>query len=139
MVDGKEFKAVYKVRNHDIDAYGHVNNAAYLRIIEDAMVDYMEALGVHLLDLGREGMSVYMSEISLKYLRPALLGDHLCVMTTFTSISRVKMVWFNEIYRQRSNELLTRVQGKAAFVNGQGKVIPIPPQVKNIFEDHVSS
>jgi acyl-CoA thioester hydrolase len=138
MADGKEFRAIYKVRNHDIDAYGHVNNAAYLRIMEDAMVDYVEELGVHLLDLGREGISVYMSEVSLKYLRPAFLGDNLCIMTTFTSISRVKMIWFNEIYRQNSNELLTRVQAKAAFVNRQGKVIPIPPQVKSIFEDHVS-
>ncbi len=136
MTAGKEFKAIYKVRNHDIDAYGHVNNAAYLRIIEDAMVDYVEELGVHLLDLGRNGISVYMSEIALKYLRPAFLGDNLDVITIFTSISRVKMEWINEIYRQHNNELLTRVKGKAAFVSREGKVIPIPPQVKDIFDNH---
>lgn len=133
MTSAKEFKVVYKVRNHDIDAYGHVNNAAYLRIIEDAMVDYLEELGVHLLALGKQGISVYMSEISLKYLRPAFLGDKLTIATTFTKVSKVKMLWFNEIFRENDEELLTRVDGKAAFVNEGGKVIPIPPEVKATF------
>ncbi|MFC1809297.1 acyl-CoA thioesterase [Candidatus Omnitrophota bacterium] len=137
MSSAKEFKALYKVRNHDIDAYGHVNNAAYLRIIEDAMVDYMEDLGVHLLELGKEGISVYMSEISLKYLRPSFLGDNLNIVTTFTNVSKVKMRWHNEIYRENSTDLLTKVEGKAAFVNAQGKVIPIPPEVKTVFENHI--
>jgi len=133
MTSAKEFKAVYKVRNHDIDAYRHVNNAAYLRIIEDAMVDYLEQLGVHLLDLGKHGISVYMSEISLKYLRPAFLGDTLTIATTFTKVSKVKMLWFNEIFRENSQELLTRVNGKAAFVNETGKVVPIPAEVRAAF------
>ncbi|MBN1493313.1 MAG: acyl-CoA thioesterase [Candidatus Omnitrophica bacterium] len=136
MASGNGFTAVYKVRNHDIDAYGHVNNAAYLRIIEDAMVDYLENLGIHLLELGKQGISVYMSEISLKYLKPAFLGDNLKTVTTFTEISKVKMEWFNEIYCENSDRVLTKVYGKAAFVNSAGRVIPIPQQVKAIFDHH---
>lgn len=130
MHDHPTLVASYKVRNHDIDAYGHVNNAAYLRIIEDTMVDMFDERGIHLIDLGHAGVSVYMKEIAITYVRPAFFGDVLTVTTWFEKLSRVKMLWKNEIIRSETGEVLTRVAGCAVFVKNDGRVIAIPERVR---------
>jgi len=130
-------KAVYKVRNHDIDAYGHVNNAAYLRIIEDAMVDCLEEMGIHLLEYNKRGISVIMTAVSLRYLHPSFLGDHLEVITRFRKLSKVKILWENEIHREGTGELLTRAEGKAGFVLANTRVIPIPDEAREILEKYL--
>lgn len=65
----------------DIDAYDHVNNAVYVTWLDRAAWSHSAALGLPIercLELDR-GMAVLRSVIA--YLRPALLGDSVCVGT----------------------------------------------------------
>jgi acyl-CoA thioester hydrolase len=65
----------------DIDAYNHVNNAVYMTWFDRTAWDHSAALGLPIdkcLQLDR-GMAVLRSVIA--YLRPAVLGDTICVAT----------------------------------------------------------
>jgi acyl-CoA thioester hydrolase len=69
------------VRPEDIDAYAHVNNAVYLRWLDEAAWSHSTALGVPpaaCIAL-RRGMVVY--RIELDYLRAALAGDRVEIAT----------------------------------------------------------
>ena len=65
----------------DIDAYGHVNNAVYMRWLDEAAWAHSTALGVppaHCVST-RRGMVVWRSQ--LNYQAPAFVGDALEVGT----------------------------------------------------------
>ncbi len=69
------FSCLIKVRYADLDPQGHVNNAAYFSYMEQARLEYMQALGVW-----REGddflsLGTILAEASCSYKRPILLGQ----------------------------------------------------------------
>jgi len=75
------YVASIAVARADIDAYDHVNNAVYMTWFDRTAWDHSAALGLPIdkcLQLDR-GMAVVRSVIA--YLRPAVLGDTICVAT----------------------------------------------------------
>jgi acyl-CoA thioester hydrolase len=75
------YVALLAVGPTDIDAYEHVNNAVYMTWFDRAAWEHSAALGLPIekcLQLDR-GMAVLRSVIA--YLRPAVLGDTICVAT----------------------------------------------------------
>lgn len=72
-------------READIDGYGHVNNAVYVRWLDETAWAHSAALGLppeHCLE-HRRGMAVWRTQVN--YLAPALAGDEIEVGTWITS------------------------------------------------------
>ena len=64
------------VRWGDMDSYGHVNNAVYLKFFEDARLHFMSEIGF----TGKsDHESVILSESTCKYIRPLFFPDILTV------------------------------------------------------------
>ena len=122
----------YRVRNHQIDSYGHVNNASYLLYLEDARSDFFEFLGYSLGKLKDMDIYVFITEIKIKYLKPAYLDDVITVTGNFTDIGRVRATWVQKIYKEES--LLIEAFVTGAFLNGNGKIIKIPDFIKEKME-----
>ena len=53
----------------DLDAYGHVNNLAYLRWFESARAEYASRVGVEVLP-GQTGVGAVLASMNCKFLRP---------------------------------------------------------------------
>lgn len=80
------FSCPIKVRYADLDAQGHVNNAAYFTYMEQARLEYMQALGVW-----REGddflsLGTILAEASCTYRKPILLGQTATVWVRATRL-----------------------------------------------------
>jgi acyl-CoA thioester hydrolase len=79
-VEDFNFHCLVDVRFRDLDAMGHVNNAAYLTFFEVARAEYMRALGHAEPDAPMAELFPFiLAEVSCRYLAPASLGDRLCV------------------------------------------------------------
>jgi acyl-CoA thioester hydrolase len=79
-VDDFNFHCLVDVRFRDLDAMGHVNNAAYLTFFEVARSEYMRALGHAEPDAPMAELFPFiLAEVSCRYLAPASLGDRLRV------------------------------------------------------------
>ena len=70
-----------RVRFHEVDALGHVNNAAYLNYIEQAAIDHATLLGLDLERLRRLGGVFVARRHEMVFLRPAYAGDVLRIVT----------------------------------------------------------
>jgi acyl-CoA thioester hydrolase len=70
-----------RVRFHEVDALGHVNNAAYLNYLEQAAIDHATLLGLDLERLRRLGGVFVARRHEMEFLRPAHAGDELRVVT----------------------------------------------------------
>ncbi|MEG3126152.1 acyl-CoA thioesterase [Sphingomonas sp. GB1N7] len=90
------FLHAVSIRAEDIDHMGHVNNAVYLRWVQDAVVDYWTsvapegAVAAHLWVATRHEIS---------YLRPALLGDTVVARVVTRSI-RGARVFFDTVFER---------------------------------------
>lgn len=75
------YGAYFRVRHHEMDVLGHVNNAVYLHYLEQAAIQHSNALGYdtsHLTELG--GLFIARRH-EIDYLRPAVADDLLHVVT----------------------------------------------------------
>ena len=75
------FKTCFRVRFHEVDALGHVNNAAYLNYLEQAAIDHASFLGLTLDQLRALGGVFVARRHDIVFLKPTFAGDQLCVLT----------------------------------------------------------
>ena len=117
---GPEHHFALSVYFEDTDAYGIVYYANYLKFMERARSDMLRAVGV---DQGAEleasGSAYAVVEVSIRYRRPARLGDDLVVVST------VEQVLASSVHIQqrvmRGTEVLTDARVTAAFLDGEGR------------------
>jgi len=84
------FRRDVEVRFADVDAMGHVNNAAYLTYCEIARAAYYEAVTGRPLPLGVHGAEegMILAEVRVTFRAPAFYGETLAVETRVTRIGR---------------------------------------------------
>src|SRR5918995_4585823 len=75
------FETYFRVRFHEVDSLGHVNNAAYLNYVEQAAIDHATFLGLDLQRLQRLGGVFVARRHEIEYLKPTFAGDVLRVVT----------------------------------------------------------
>lgn len=73
------------IRAYHCDGYGHVNNARYLELLDEARWRAWEAI-----DYGwfaERQMQVVVSRIDIRYLREAVIGDRLTIETELMALN----------------------------------------------------
>ena len=75
------FETFFRVRFHEVDALGHVNNAAYLNYLEQAAIDHATFLGLDLPRLQALGGVFVARRHEIVFLKPTFAGDLLRVVT----------------------------------------------------------
>jgi acyl-CoA thioester hydrolase len=118
------FKTQIRVRYHEMDALGHVNNAIYQHYLEQAAVEHSEHLG-YSIDRCRELGGVYvMRRIEIDYLRPAVAGDLLEVTTWAEKMRGTRAIRRYEIRQYGKEELLVTAAATWVWVN----IVTMRPQ-----------
>ncbi len=117
---GSEHRFALTVYFEDTDAYGIVYYANYLKFMERARSDMLRAVGVdQWSELEASGSAYAVVEVSIRYRRPARLGDDLLVVST------VEQVLASSVHIQqrvmRGAEMLTEARVTAAFLDGEGR------------------
>ena len=79
--DSPVFESFVRVRFHEVDSLGHVNNAVYLEYLEQAAVDHAMAAGLNIDRLSAFGGLFVAYRHEIVYLRPARAGDILRIVT----------------------------------------------------------
>lgn len=124
-----------RVRNYHIDSYGHVNNAQYLILLEEARTQFLERVGFPLEELSRQGLFIFINDIHIQFKKPAVLGDCLEIHNWFPEMKKVRVTWRQEIRRAGSGELVAAASVSGGFVK-DGKVIPIPEPVFRVMQGY---
>ena len=75
------FVSSLRVRFHEVDSLGHVNNASYLNYLEQAAIDHATLLGLTLERLQALGGVFVARRHQIEFLQPAFAGDLLRIVT----------------------------------------------------------
>lgn len=93
------YLAHFRVRFHELDPLGHVNNAVYLNYLEQTAIDHAAAEGYDSATLRELGGVFIARRHEITYLRPAVENDLLRVTTWPAEMSGARAIRAYEITR----------------------------------------
>ncbi|TMM46688.1 YbgC/FadM family acyl-CoA thioesterase [Qipengyuania marisflavi] len=133
LIDGSRHLYAVRVYYEDTDLSGITYHANYLRWFERARSDLLRRLEIDQRAAIEAGEGAYaVSEITLKYLRPARLDDDVLIATRCTEM-RAASCRMHQIAR-RGDDLLAEAQLRVGFVSPDGKPIRQPAAWRAAFD-----
>jgi acyl-CoA thioester hydrolase len=153
------FEAYFRVRFHEVDALGHVNNAAYLNYLEQAAIDHATFLGLDLQRLQALGGVFVARRHELVFVKPTFAGEVLRVVTWLGEARGARVDRWYLVFRASSSDNELVVAGRPAmhssipgrdllvaqattewvFVNSQGQPRRIPDEIVRLFRAGVEA
>lgn len=117
---GNAHRFAVRVYFEDTDLSGLVYHANYLRFMERARSDMLARLGVDQRGAFEAGDGVYaVSDLRIRYRRPAKLDDALVVVSTATAVRGASCDIHQRV--MRGAEILTEADVTAAFLGPDGR------------------
>jgi YbgC/YbaW family acyl-CoA thioester hydrolase len=147
------FETFFRVRFHEVDSLGHVNNAAYLNYVEQAAIDHATFLGLDLQRLQRLGGVFVARRHEIEFLKPTFAGDVLRVVTWLDEPRGARVDRRYLVFREPSSipevvvagrpmphasmpprdGLVARATTEWVFANNQGQPRRIPDEIARLF------
>ena len=118
--------ATHRVRAHDVDGVGHVNNAVYLDLLEQAVLDALDGAGWPLARLVADGGIPIVERADVEYLEGAVYGDRLAIATWFAPAAN-GLDAHHHVVREGGRRPLVRASTRwrwAEPTSGDGRELP---------------
>jgi len=119
----KIFTHHHTVRYHEVDRMGIVHHGNYIKLLEDARIEYFKSLGVSYKELEDSGVFLPVRKLEIEYLRPIQYDERVLIETSIIKISPVRMIFSYEIYSEEREIIHAKAVVMLAFVDKSGKVI----------------
>ncbi len=120
----------FRVRYYECDAYGHVNQAQYLRYMQEAAFDASAAAGYDMARYDAMGRSWLIRETEIEYLHPVQYGDVVQVRTWVEDFRRIRSRRAYEFHLASSGVRAARASTDWVFLDtATGHPAPIPPEL----------
>ena len=117
---GPEHRFALTVYFEDTDTAGVVYYANYLKFMERARSDMIRAVGVDQgAALRTDGSAYFVTQVNIKYRKPARLGDDLVIVSTVEAVRAASV----DIHQQviRGTEQLADARVTAAYLDRDGQ------------------
>ena len=138
VLDGDTHLYAVRAYYEDTDLSGIVYHANYLRWFERARSDLLRRLEIDQRAAIEAGEGAYaLSEVNLKYLRPAKLDDDILILTRCTELKAASCRMHQKAYR--GDELLAEAHLRVGFVSPNGRPIRQPEEWRAAFARFVNS
>ena len=109
-----------RVYIEDTDLGGVVYHSNYLCFLERARSDMLRCVGIDQRASIETGQGVYaVTEVCIKYVRPAKLDDELVIQTTLDELGAASCTMRQEILRQ--DKIITHATVSVAFLGSDGR------------------
>jgi len=123
---GEPARLQLKVRHYEVDQYGHVNHAQYVHYLEVARIEALDARGLSLAEMRKQGYLILAADLAVKYLAPARSGETLEIATYVREIRGARSIWIQEIREMDSQRLLVTAEVTGAFATEDGRPARTP-------------
>jgi acyl-CoA thioester hydrolase len=129
----------FKVRHYECDAYGHMNNAVYLRYMQEAGIEAAAVVGFDPQWHESEGRTWLPRRTEIEYLRPLQVGDQVEVRTWVRGFRRVFCRREYEFRKIGEEDIIAQAQTDWVFLE-RSRLMPatIPGEIKSAFVPEIS-
>lgn len=123
------YSCTLAVRWGDMDAFGHVNNAMYLRYLEEARVQMLVAmLGNQITD---GDFATVVINVGCTFLKPITYPDSVRIDCYAGDLGRSSfMTWYEVFALSEPSQMASEGYGKIVWMNRRtGKSAPLPASI----------
>ncbi len=124
----------FRVRYVECDAYGHVNNANYLRYMQEAAFNASAAVGYDVKRYAELGQYWLVRETAIEYFKPLKYGDEFEIKTWVVDFRRVRSRRTYEFRRVGSDEVIARGMTDWVYLDqATQRPVTVPPEMIRAF------
>jgi thioesterase-3 len=129
------FESTFKIRTFHADSFGHVNNARYLELLEEARWQFAEHYGlIDLLD--EENLGFIIMEMNLRFRLPVVEGDTIQVFTSLITLGTA----IGEVEQLIKKKGVGKVAAKSLFHfvlidRNSGASVPIAGKIRSLLSN----
>jgi thioesterase-3 len=121
----KESITEIKVRGYHADLYGHVNNARYLEMLEEARWNHFET-AVDYNEFKANGWAFVIVNININYRKPAVPGDIIQIHTAYKTHGSRSMTMHQRVLLNGTETVSADADVTFVVLDANsGKVVPI--------------
>ena len=129
------------VRFGELDPYNHVNHAVYVAWCEAGRAQALADAGVALHDMAALGLQIVVTDLNVRFRKPALAGDRVTVETWISELGGVRSVWKQRVLRPTDDpehpEVLVELEVRAGSTGTNGRPIRLPANVRGALVAHM--
>ncbi len=116
-----------------VDLLGHVNNVTYVQWMQDAAIRHARTTGAYQA-ASFIGATWVVRTHHVEYLKPAVVGDVITVMTWVADFQKVQSLRKYKFIRVSDQAVLVEAQTNWVFINeSTGRPMAIPEEIKDAF------
>ena len=113
------YTSTIRVRFAELDPYHHVNHTVYVTYFEVARVEAMESVGLDLAQLQSDGWQLVVTELDVRFRRPAVSGDSLSVDCSITEMGGASCRWLHRV--RRGDQVLVEGRIRTGVTDATGR------------------
>jgi acyl-CoA thioester hydrolase len=119
-----------RVRYAETDAAGIAHHAAFVSWLEVGRVGWLRAMGASYVELEREGYSLPVVELRLRYVAPARFDDALVVRTALADVRSRELTFVYEVQTDATPSRQLANGSTRHICLRHGRVSPMPDAVQ---------
>ena len=124
----------FRVRHYECDANGHLNNASYLRYMQETAFDASAAAGYDFAAYERLNSIWLIRESEIDYLLPLAYGDDVMINTWVVDFRQVSSRRAYEFINPHAQNTIARAYTDWAYIDsGSRRPVKIPPEMAGAF------
>ena len=110
----------------DMDALGHVNNSRYLDYFQEARIEWLSDLNIHM----NEKTGPVVIQVSATFLKPVVYPATVTLRSSIQSIGNSSMLMEHHLYQDET--LMSHGTSKIVWVDyALGKSVPLPDLIRS--------
>jgi YbgC/YbaW family acyl-CoA thioester hydrolase len=133
----REFALDLQVRDYELDQYGVVNNAVYLRYLEHGRHEFLRSLGIDPAAVARSGRALALSEIHVAYKRPLRSRGAFRVRLWVRFVGGARVSFGQAIETLPGGSAVLEAEAVAVFLDEQGRPLRVDPEHRRLFAPFV--
>ncbi|WP_186644354.1 acyl-CoA thioesterase [Fluviispira vulneris] len=123
----KKYTYAITIKEFHLDTFGHVNNAVYLQLCEEARWEIITENGFGVQDIQKLGIGPVILEVNIKFQKELKLREKIKIQTQCVAIRGKVLDIYHEIINEKNEVCSTALFTLAIFDTNKRKIIsPIP-------------
>jgi len=124
-----------RIFGYECDIYGHLNNANYLHLYEEARSEALIEMGIPVKEFHRQGINIYIININVDFKKGIPLEEEVTIFSEIIECNRLWGLWKQKIF-DKKGDLCSQALVKGVFVKN-GAPRRLSPELFARFEKYL--